>query len=438
MQTYDIVIVGAGPAGSAAAKIAAEQGMKVVFLERGNSPGEKNASGSAIEMHAAREIIPDFPHEDTPLQRAVEGGSFWLQSEEGLLCLNAFIQAWSTEKNDVKAYTVYRNEFDKWWAEKAVEAGAKLITKTLISDIIKENGKVIGVQTEKGEKFFGNVLIGADGTNSKVAIRSGFRGPWKPNEVALCVKYDYPLPKTTIDRFWGGFSENSCKLDLYFGQSMAPAGYLWIFPNKESISIATGTGLQEMLNGGENLNYYIHQFLQHTILGRILKNVKPRYYISHEIPYLLTYPTKPLEVCRDNVLIVGDAAGSVCNFDGEGWDSAVIGGKKAAEIAIDAISDGDTSKQSFQPYQKWYNSYVLSNLDWGWRIGHWLFNEAGYEQLANPLLKTFATIFDHPHIDHIVPSLNKNLSQLLPLLGTLMLLGKLHLKPYADLLGSLV
>ncbi len=219
---------------------------------------------------------------------------------------------------------------------------------------------------------------------------------------------------------------------------MAPAGYLWIFPNLESVSVATGTGLQEMLNGGENLNYYINEFVKHKVLGRVLKNIKPRYYIAHEIPYLLSYPTKPLEVCKDNVMILGDAAGSVCNFDGEGWDGAVIGGKKAVEVAIDAISDGDTSKQSFRKYQKWYNSYIHSNLDWGWRIGHWLFNEAGYEKLANPLLKTFAEIFDHPHSDHFVPAFNKNISQLIPIIATALLMGKIHLKPYMDLLGSMV
>ncbi len=436
MEKYDLVIVGAGPGGAAAAKIAAEQGLKVIFFERGNHPGEKNTSGAAIETEAARQVIPDFPHEDTPLQRAVEGGNLGLQSDEGLLSLTGFMQPWNADDGEVKSYTVYRNEFDKWWADKAVEAGAKLVTKTLIRDILKQNGKIVGIQTEKGQKIFGDIIIGADGTNSMVAIRAGFRGPWKPHEVALCVKYDYALPKETIDKFWGGFSENSCKIDLYFGQSMAPAGYLWIFPNLNSISVATGTGVQEMLNGGENLNYYIHQFLSHKILGRILKNAKPRYYISHEIPYLLACPTKPLEVCRDNVMIIGDAAGCVCNFDGEGWDGAVIGGKKAAEVAVEAISSGDTTKQSFRKYQKWYNSYIYTNLDWGWRIGHWLFNE--FIPHSNPLFKSFAAIFDHPHIDYFVPIVNKNMSQLLPLLGTLMLLGKLHLKPYTDLLGSMV
>ncbi len=199
MVKYDLVIVGAGPGGAAAAKIAAEQGIKVIFFERGNYPGEKNTSGSVIETRAACEVIPDFPHEDTPLQRSVEAGSLWLQSEEGLLGLNSFIEAWSSSKGNVKAYTVYRNEFDKWWAEKAVEAGAKLVTKTLVSDIMKRDGKVIGVQTEKGDKIMGDVVLGADGTNSIVAVRAGFRGPWKPTEVALCIKYDYPLPKETID-----------------------------------------------------------------------------------------------------------------------------------------------------------------------------------------------------------------------------------------------
>ena len=438
MEKYDLVIVGAGPGGSACAKIAAEQGLKVVFFERGNYPGEKNTSGAVIEMEAACEVISDFPHDDTPLQRAVEGGALWLQSDDGLLGFNGFIQKWSADQGEAKAYTVYRNEFDRWWAGKATEAGAKLVTKTLITDVIKENGKVTGVMTENGQKILGNVVIGAEGTNSMVAVRAGFRGPWKPNEVALCVKYDYPLPKEVIDKLWGGFSENSCKIELFFGQAMAPAGYLWIFPNRESISVATGTGLQEMLNGGENLNYYINAFLKHSILGRVLQGVKPRYYIAHEIPYLLTYPSKPLDVCKDNVMIIGDAAGSVCNFDGEGWDGAVLGGKKAAQVAIDALGEGDTSKDAFRKYQKWFNSYVYSNLDWGWRISHWLFNEAGYEQLATPLMKIFSTLFDHPHTEHFVPTFNKNITKLLPLLTTLALLGKLHLKPYTDLIGSMV
>jgi electron transfer flavoprotein-quinone oxidoreductase len=98
MEKYDLVIVGAGPGGSACAKIAAEQGLKVIFFERGNYPGEKNTSGAVIEMEAACEVISDFPHDDTPLQRTVEGGALWLQSEDGLLGVNGFIQKWSADR----------------------------------------------------------------------------------------------------------------------------------------------------------------------------------------------------------------------------------------------------------------------------------------------------------------------------------------------------
>ena len=201
MKTYDIIIVGAGPGGSVAAKTAAEQGLKTIFFERGRKPGEKNSSGCGLGPRMFRdfpEMMKELTPEKCPSMREGRAARNYFINKDDIVA--GYIMARPTESvsyEPAKSWitmNIYRSEFDPWISEFATDAGAELITSTLIVDVIKNKGKVCGVIDEKGEKYSAPIVIGADGVSSTVAQKSGLRNKWAQNQVTLTVQYDFQAP----------------------------------------------------------------------------------------------------------------------------------------------------------------------------------------------------------------------------------------------------
>ena len=208
MTEYDVLIVGAGPGGSVAAKVAAENGLKTVFFERGRKPGEKNSSGCGLGPRMWREF-PELMEQLTPevapnLRKAGCVVNHYLNKDMEEIAIEMYHPTESVTYEPAKQFITmncYRSEFDPWIAGFAVEAGAELRTSVLIKDLVKDDkGKVIGVQTEKGEKILGSIVIGADGVISTVAIRSGLNPRWHPNQITLVPQYDFAAPPEKIDQ----------------------------------------------------------------------------------------------------------------------------------------------------------------------------------------------------------------------------------------------
>jgi electron transfer flavoprotein-quinone oxidoreductase len=410
-MVYDLVIVGAGPGGSACAKIAAENGLKVLLLERGRFPGEKNTSGSTIWGEVAREVIPDFPHEDTPIQRVVDGYRMYWVPDPGP-DWTAFSGA-AKEKKYVDPLNVYRNEFDKWWADQAVKAGAKLRTSTKIVNVLKQGTKVTGVVTETGEKIEGQITIGADGVNSIIARMSGLRMKWPATENALCIKYDWILDEQTITERFGSGIEDGVLIEVYWGAKIAGnAGYFWIFPNRNSVSCGLGSLMSDYVKYGYNAHWYMWNAIEHPLVRDKLKGGKIREIHAHAIP--LTDPMQGFINASygDGVLIIGDAAGFVDAFDGAGWYGAVKSGKLAAEIGMKAIEQGDPSAETLSRYQKkWSEGDIGKTLKIGKEMEMWLTHQIGINNLAQILASYNSRAMAHPLdfsiIQEQIPNLDK-------------------------------
>ena len=182
MNKYDIIIVGAGPGGSVAAKTAAEKGLNTIFFERGRKPGEKNSSGCGLGPRMFRdfpEMMKNLTPEKCPSMRAGTASRNYFVNKEDIVA--GYIMARPTESvsyEPAKSWitmNLYRSEFDPWIAEFSTDAGAELKNSTLIVDLIKEDGKISGVIDDKGEKYKAPIVIGADGAVSTVAQKSGFK-----------------------------------------------------------------------------------------------------------------------------------------------------------------------------------------------------------------------------------------------------------------------
>ena len=205
---YDIVVVGAGPGGSLAAEEAAEKGLKTIFFERGRKPGEKNSSGTGLGPRLWREFdfMKELNPQDCPSMRAGAAARNYFVNTEGEV--TGYIMTRPTESvtyepaKSMITMNCYRSEFDPWLAQFAIDAGAELKTSTLVTGLLKEDGKVVGVIDEKGEKYKGFV-IGADGAVSMVAQQSGLRQRWGQKQVTLTLQYDFECSASKIDDVMG-------------------------------------------------------------------------------------------------------------------------------------------------------------------------------------------------------------------------------------------
>jgi len=358
MNEYDVIVVGAGPGGSVAAKFCAEAGLKTIFFERGRKPGEKNASGCGLGPRMWREF-PDMMKELTEdkvpsMRMAACVINHYLNKDMEEIAVEMYYPTESVTYEPAKSFitmNVYRSEFDPWLANFAIEAGAELKTSTLVKDLIKnDKGKVIGVLTDKGEKYYSKIVIGADGVISTVAIRSGLNPKWEKNQITLVPQYDFKADPKKIDMMFGpdGLFRDAAD-GTWWGVNF-PSAYQVIF--RDGFHIGLGSWMGQWV---ANPIVYLNRLVNSKPFQRLIKalDAKPREVHCH----LLPWTQKPIKTYTDNVLLVGDAGGFPCPLEAEGVFPAMETGKIAAETAAQCISDGDTSKEALKLYEeKWKKS----------------------------------------------------------------------------------
>ncbi len=359
MNQYDLIIVGAGPAGSMAAKTAAELGLKTIFFERGRKPGEKNSSGCGLGPRLWREfdIMKELTPEKCPSMRAGTAARNYFINKEGEVA--GYIMTRPTESVSYKpardwiTMNVYRSEFDPWLAQHAVDAGAELKSSTLIVDLLKENGHVKGVVDEKGNKHEAPVVIGADGVISMVAKQSGLRTKWELDQITVVPQYDFYAPPDKIDDIMGDET-----LAVWWSAQF-PASYQVFFHD------GFHQGLGNWLNKWDkNPLFYLNRVINLKYYKRLLKilEAKPRELQSHCLPWL----KYPYNTHGNGVILVGDAGGFPCPLEAEGIYPAMLTGSIASKVAADAISSGDVSKKALSKFDDaWKKTSIGEDFEAG-------------------------------------------------------------------------
>ena len=195
MTDTDIIVVGAGPAGSCAAIAAAKAGQRGVLIERGPFPGSKNMYGGVIYPRILDELIPDW-FEHAPIQRWVVRRSTMLLSDTGALNIDYRSNAWG--QAPYNGATAYRPDFDNWLAQQAVAAGAELICSTTVTGLLRDaQGRITGITTDRPDgDLTASVVIACDGVNSFVAKEAGLYKKVDASNYTLGVKETLSLPKT--------------------------------------------------------------------------------------------------------------------------------------------------------------------------------------------------------------------------------------------------
>lgn len=323
-RSYDVVVVGAGPAGSTAARVAAQRGLSVLLLEK------RQEIGSPVRC--AEGIAHD------PLAAFVEPDPRWIAAvvtRERIITVQEGQERESLFAEGGLGYVLERRLFDRALAEKAVEAGARILVKTAAVGLIREDGVVRGVVAEWGGERLqieARIVIGADGVESRVARWAGLPLLLRGRETLVCAQY----------LLTGIEVEPDC-CTYVLGDEVAPGGYAWVFPKGEGRA-NVGLGVRGDLAERPALEY-LTRFVE---ARPSLAQGSPVTLIAGNVPIGLP----PRRIVTDGCMIVGDAAHQAEPITGGGIANAMLAGQYAAEVAAQAIGAGDASAQALEAYPR--------------------------------------------------------------------------------------
>jgi electron transfer flavoprotein-quinone oxidoreductase len=355
VEKFDSVVVGAGPAGVAAAHTMAKAGLSVLVLERGERPGAKNVFGGIIFRHHTEQVVPKEAWKTAPIERRVIDHQYWFLSEKSHVAVGHRDQRLGEESN---AFAVHRAKFDPWLAKFAEDAGAVIVNKTTVTDLIRENGRIVGVRTERGEAL-ANVVVAADGVNSLMAQKAGLHGEWDPETIVLAAKEVLAVPRQKIDdRFNLRGDEGVAIMMMGHGLGMH-AGF--IYTNRDTISIGMGVSLRDLKAGDKRPNDLLEDFKNHPSIKPFIEDSDLKEYSAHLIPEGGFDHVPP--VYTDGLLVAGDAAMMVNVIGWEGTNLAISSGIYAGETVVEAKKTGDFSSRTLSRYrEKLDNSFVMQDL----------------------------------------------------------------------------
>jgi len=361
-ESFDVAIVGAGPAGISAACILADAGIKTIVFERGEYPGSKNMSGGVLYGHNLRQILPNFDQLGCPVERNIIESRIWYLSKEAGYTIgyrdNIF-----TQERKYNVFTVGRAKFDRWFADQARKKGALIVPATVVVDFLRDkNGRVSGVVTNRADgEVPASVVLLADGVNSPLAAKTGFRAELKPEHVALAVKEVIELSAEVIEQRFCVSPSDGITTEVLGEITGGMDGVAIIYTNKNSISISVGANLADFVRTKIKPYELIEAYKQHPLVAPLIAGGKPIEYTAHWLAEG-GYYTIP-QVYGNGYLIAGDSAMLFNALHREGSNLAMASGKMAAETIIEALKRGDTSRKSLSLYaEKLNDSFVMKDM----------------------------------------------------------------------------
>lgn len=348
---YDVIVIGAGPAGSTAARYAAAGGASVLMLEKDRDVGYPVRCGEAVSHEGLVQFI-----EPNPKFIASTVTKFRLVAPNGKEVV---------PKLDGVGYVLERRVFDYELAKVAAAKGAEVVTKAYVYDLMRNaQGEACGVKAlikDAKVEFSGRVIIGADGVESRV-------GKWAGIDTTCHIRDMESCAQMTIS----GINVDEDILDFYFGDQVSPGGYLWVFPKGKSTA-NVGIGISVECAKEKSAIRYLKDFVD-----RKFPNAAVLTHIAGGVPCAKTCDT----IVKNRVMLVGDAAHQVNPTSGGGIISGMIGGMLAGEIAAEAISKNDYSLLS--DYQKRWHKRL------GWRHEVFYNIKEGISRFSDETLNTIA------------------------------------------------
>ncbi|TXB67986.1 NAD(P)/FAD-dependent oxidoreductase [Phaeodactylibacter luteus] len=338
--SYDLVVIGSGPAGATTARIAAQLGCTVLLVDKRQELGAPIQCSGAVSRHALEEV--GLPIADEYIQEPIYG--FAIYNQDGQRTTIDYRRLKPGEYGPGAGqkplgYVVDRRRFDRYLMTLAERAGAEVWLKTegLGYEKDGEGGCLVRLRRYNQDiQVKAKALVGADGLQSQVGRWAGLRTHIKLNELASCLQF-------VVD---GVPSEGL--LEIITGHQWAPGGYAWVFPKGHGYA-EIGLGVaRTMTESHQNAQWFLGQFMKSSFFQERFADARILEVQGGGVP--LAAPLR--KQYADYLILVGDAARHVNPITGGGIHTALSGGKIPATFLCQLIQSGQPAhEQALKGYQ---------------------------------------------------------------------------------------
>jgi len=330
-ENYDVIVVGSGPAGASTAKECAKRGLNVLVLDRNNEIGTPKRCGEGLSDNSVRLLKLDMP--SRCIAQKIDGAIVYAPNGKKI----------EIKFEGAKGYVLERKMFDKWLAVEAARAGATVIAKSEVTDVLKNGDFVSGVKANilgEEKEINSKIVVAADGVESVVMRKAGL----KTNKNPMFVDSGFQYEMVGIDL------EDPHMIVLYFGNKIAPRGYVWVFPKGNDVA-NVGIGIGGTHGGVKAAKHYLDEWIkQHPEInkgsivevnggcipvGGLMKNM-----------------------VGNGILGIGDAVNQVNPIHGGGIAESIKASKIAGDVIKEALELGDVSSETLSKYNnRWWKEH---------------------------------------------------------------------------------
>jgi len=315
-MSCDVIIIGAGPAGSSCAKKLSENGFSVKIFDRRSELGSPKRCGEGLS-EATQDLIGKIP--EKCIAQRIKGARLYSPNEKQI---DVVI--------DKGGFVLERKVFDKWLAEEAIKAGAEIQANTFISSLIKDDSYFTGVKGEFiGEDFEEKAKMIVCATGAESLLRKQTLGIYSQlNLIDSCLQYEMSGIET-VPEF----------IHIYLGNKISPRGYVWVFPKgKDRANVGVG-----IIPGEKKPQFYLEEFIKRH--PEINKGS-----ITEVNAGCVPVGGLLRDMVTNGFLVCGEAAHHVNPIHGGGIKEAIISGQLAADVIAECLKKNDVSKKALSKY----------------------------------------------------------------------------------------